>query len=242
MANFLSPEWFEQAGKDIVQGGQDFGEDLQDGAQVVGDALPGVAQVVGDVAQVVGETVQNVAQVIGDVVTDVGEALPDVPVNPNPNSVVDQIENNVDQQPTSGYVVDQIESTIVQLPTSDYIVDQIESTNNLQSTPDYVVGPDFNNSAPELLSPVFETFDPLTNPNPGLEVRAFEYGEVGVDVLSIDTINDEESYRRALELLVEWRIRGGGGGYGYMEALRQQSIEYLLNERLQEAMAENPTF
>ena len=217
--------WFEQAGKDIVQGGQDFGEDLQDGAQVVGDALPGVAQVVGDVAQVVGETVQNVAQVIGDVVTDVGEALPDVPVNPNPNSVVDQIENNVDQQPTSGYVVD-----------------QIESTNNLQSTPDYVVGPDFNNSAPELLSPVFETFDPLTNPNPGLEVRAFEYGEVGVDVLSIDTINDEESYRRALELLVEWRIRGGGGGYGYMEALRQQSIEYLLNERLQEAMAENPTF
>ena len=206
--------WFEQAGKDIVQGGQDFGEDLQDGAQVVGDALPGVAQDVADVAQVVGETVQNVAQVIGDVVTDVGEALPDVPVNPNPNSVVDQIENNVDQQPTSGYVVD-----------------QIESISNLQSTPDYVVGPDFNNSAPEFLSPVFETFDPLTNPNPGLEVRAFEYGEVGVDVLSIDTINDEESYRRALELLVEWRIRGGGGGYGYMEA--QQSIEYLLNERLQ---------
>jgi len=216
--------WFEQAGKDIVQGGQDFGEDLQDGAQVVGDALPGVAQVVGDVAQVVGETVQNVAQVIGDVVTDVGEALPDVPVNPNPNSVVDQIENNVDQQPTSGYVVD-----------------QIESTNNLQSTPDYVVGPDFNNSAPELLSPVFETFDPLTNPNPGLESSAFEFSAVGVDALSIDSTNEEESYSRGNELFQEWLELGGGGGYGHMEDLRQE-IEYLLNERLQEAMAENPTF
>ena len=206
MANFLSTEWFEQAGKDIVQGGQDFGEDLQDGAQVVGDALPGVAQDVADVAQVVGETVQNVAQVIGDVVTDVGEALPDVPVNPNPNSVVDQIENNVDQQPTSGYVVD-----------------QIESTNNLQSTPDYVVGPDFNNSAPELLSPVFETFDPLTNPNPGLESSAFEFSAVGVDALSIDSTNEEESYSRGNELFQEWLELGGG--YDSIDSMKESQMD-----------------
>ena len=150
--------WFDQAGKDIDQGGQDFGEALQEGAQVVGDALPGVAQVVGDVAQVVSETVQDGAQVVGDVAEVIGDVFN--PDNPNPNSVIDQIETNVDQQPTSGYVVD-----------------QIESTNNQQSTPDYVVGPDFNNPVPELPSPpVCETFDPLTNPDPILGGDGIDFG------------------------------------------------------------------
>ena len=214
--------WFDQAGKDIDQGGQDFGEALQDGAQVIGEALPGVAQVVGDVAQVVSETVQDGAQVVGDVAEVIGDVFN--PDNPNPNSVIDQIETNVDQQPTSGYVVDQIESTIVQPPTSGYVVDQIESTNNQQSIPDYAVLPDFDNPVPEPPSPVFETFDPLTNPNPGLESSAIEFSEV--DALRIDRINDDDFNRRSLELFEDWL---GRVGYDYIDSMMYESLMDSMN-------------
>ena len=144
--------------------------------------------------------------------------------------------NNPDQNG----VVDQIETTIDQPPTSDYVVDQIESTNNQQSTPDYVVGPDFNNPAPELPSPVFETFDPLTNPNPGLEVRAFEYGAVGVDALSIDSIDDRIlSYLNPQEIADLMNIllaAGPVGGYDSIDSLN----ESLLNPIFE--VAEIPTF
>ena len=192
MADFLSPEWFDQAGKDtdewfdqagkdIDQGGQDFSEALQDGAQAVGEALPGVAQVVSDVAQVVGETVQDGAQVVSEVVNDVGEANRDVA------QVVYDVFNHANG-PSGDAIVDQIESQIPNNsgPSGDGIVDQIESQIGQQSTSDYVVGPDFNNPAPELPSPGFKTFDPLTNPNPGLESSAFKFSEVGFDALSID--------------------------------------------------------
>ena len=166
--------WFDQAGKDIDQGGQDFGDAVHYGAQVIGEALPGVAQVVGDVAQVVGETVQDGAQVVSEVVQDGAQVVYDVfnPANgPSGDAIVDQIESQIPNN--SG-------------PSGDGIVDQIESQIGQQSTSDYVVGPDFNNPAPELPSPGFKTFDPLTNPNPGLESSAFKFSEVGFDALSID--------------------------------------------------------
>jgi len=166
--------WLDQAGKDIEQGGQDFGDALHYGAQVIGKDLPGVAQVVGDVAQVVGETVQDVAQVVGETFQDGAQVVYDVfnPANgPSGDAVVDQIESQIPNN--SG-------------PSGDGVVDQIESQIGQQSTSDYVVGPDFNNPAPELPSPGFKTFDPLTNPNPGLESSAFKFSEVGFDALSID--------------------------------------------------------
>ena len=165
--------WLDQAGKDIEQGGQDFGDALHYGAQVIGKDLPGVAQVVGDVAQVVGETVQDVAQVVGETFQDGAQVVYDVfnPANgPSGDAVVDQIESQIPNN--SG-------------PSGDGVVDQIESQIGQQSTSDYVVGPDFNNPAPELPSPGFKTFDPLTNPNPGLESSAFKFSEVGFDALSI---------------------------------------------------------
>ena len=185
--------WLDQAGKDIDQGGQDFGDAVHYGAQVIGEALPGVAQVVGDVAQVVGETVQDGAQVVSEVVQDGAQVVYDVfnPANgPSGDAVVDQIESQIPDSsgPSGDAIVDQIESQIPNNsgPSGDGIVDQIESQIGQQSTSDYVVGPDFNNPAPELPSPGFKTFDPLTNPNPGLESSAFKFSEVGFDALSID--------------------------------------------------------
>ena len=196
-------EWFDQAGKDIDQGVQDFGEVHQDVAQVVGEAIPDVGQqVVGDVAQVINYVFNS--------------------DSPNPNSVIDQIETNADQQPTSGSVVDQIESTIVQPPTSDYVVDQIESQFGQQSTSDYVVGPDFNKPAPELSSPGFKTFDPLTNPNPGLESSAFEFSEVGLDALSIDGTYGAD-FTRIEDLLG----LVAGGGYDSIASMDESLLDTL---------------
>ena len=228
MADFLSPEWFDQAGKDtdewfdqagkdIDQGGQDFSEALQDGAQVVGEALPGVAQVVGDVAQVVGETVQDGAQVVSEVVNDVGEANRDVA------QVVYDVFNPANG-PSGDEIVDQIESQIPinSGPSGDEIVDQIESQFGQQSTSDYVVGPDFNKPAPELSSPGFKTFDPLTNPNPGLESSAFEFSEVGLDALSIDGTYGAD-FTRIEDLLG----LVAGGGYDSIASMDESLLDTL---------------
>ena len=130
MADFFADAgaWFEQAGKDI-------GEALQDGAEALDNAVDDF--VWGDAAQ----------------------GLIDVfyPNNPDPNWVVDQIENNTGQQPTPDQVVDQIEGTIGQqpTPTPDQVIDQIEGTVGQQPTPDYVIGgPDFNEPVPGLPSPI----------------------------------------------------------------------------------------
>jgi hypothetical protein len=218
MADFLSPEWFDQAGKDtdewfdqagkdIDQGGQDFSEALQDGAQAVGEALPGVAQVVSDVAQVVGETVQDGAQVVSEVVNDVGEANRDVA------QVVYDVFNPANG-PSGDAIVDQIESQIPNNsgPSGDGIVDQIESQIVQQSTSDYVVGTDFNNSAPEFSSHVAETYDSVINPDPGLESSAFELSAMRAGVGFIDTAwgqLDYQTYLFIIESLQELAVSSG---------------------------------
>ena len=150
MSFFADPgAWFEQAAQDV-------GEALQEGPTNIANEIA-----TGDVVTGILKAQDDFAQVIYDVSN---------PNNPDPNSVVDQIENTIDQQ-----------------PTSDYIVDQIESTNDQQPTPDYIVGSDFNNPAPELPSPVAETYDPLINPDPGLESSAFELSAMRAGGGLIDT-------------------------------------------------------
>ena len=167
MSFFADPgAWFDQAAQDV-------GEALQEGPTNIANEIA-----TGDVVTGILKTQDDFAQVIYDVFN---------PNNPDPNSVVDQIENTIDQQPTPDYVIDQIESTIDQPPTSDYVIDQIESTNDQQPTPDYIVGSDFNNPAPELPSPVAETYDPLINPDPGLESSAFELSAMRAGGGLIDT-------------------------------------------------------
>ena len=163
MSFFADPgAWFEQAAQDV-------GEALQEGPTNIANEIA-----TGDVITGILKAQDDFAQVVYDVFN---------PNNPDPNSVVDQIENTIDQQPTPDYVIDQIESTIDQQPT-----------------PDYIVGSDFNNPAPELPSPVAETYDPLINPDPGLESSAFElsamragggliYTDWGpVDYITIETL------------------------------------------------------
>ena len=150
MSFFADPgAWFDQAAQDV-------GEALQEGPTNIANEIA-----TGDVVTGILKAQDDFAQVIYDVSN---------PNNPDPNSVVDQIENTIDQQ-----------------PTSDYIVDQIESTNDQQPTPDYIVGSDFNNPAPELPSPVAETYDPLINPDPGLESSAFELSAMRAGGGLIDT-------------------------------------------------------
>ena len=150
MSFFADPgAWFDQAAQDV-------GEALQEGPTNIANEIA-----TGDVVTGILKAQDDFAQVIYDVFN---------PNNPDPNSVVDQIENTIDQQPTPDYVIDQIESTIDQQPT-----------------PDYIVGSDFNNPAPELPSPVAETYDPLINPDPGLESSAFELSAMRAGGGLIDT-------------------------------------------------------
>ena len=150
MSFFADPgAWFDQAAQDV-------GEALQEGPTNIANEIA-----TGDVVTGILKAQDDFAQVIYDVSN---------PNNPDPNSVVDQIENTIDQQPTPDYVIDQIESTIDQQPT-----------------PDYIVGSDFNNPAPELPSPVAETYDPLINPDPGLESSAFELSAMRAGGGLIDT-------------------------------------------------------
>ena len=74
--------WFEQAGKDV-------GEALREGPK---DVLNEIAN--GDVMQGIWKAQDDVEQVIYDVFN---------PNNPDPNWVVDQIENTIDQPPTSDF-------------------------------------------------------------------------------------------------------------------------------------------
>ena len=150
MSFFADPgAWFDQAAQDV-------GEALQEGPTNIANEIA-----TGDVVTGILKAQDDFAQVIYDVSN---------PNNPDPNSVVDQIENTIDQP-----------------PTSDYVIDQIESTNDQQPTPDYIVGSDFNNPAPELPSPVAETYDPLINPDPGLESSAFELSAMRAGGGLIDT-------------------------------------------------------
>ena len=150
MSFFADPgAWFDQAAQDV-------GEALQEGPTNIANEIA-----TGDVVTGILKAQDDFAQVIYDVSN---------PNNPDPNSVVDQIENTIDQQ-----------------PTPDYVIDQIESTNDQQPTPDYIVGSDFNNPAPELPSPVAETYDPLINPDPGLESSAFELSAMRAGGGLIDT-------------------------------------------------------
>ena len=150
MSFFADPgAWFDQAAQDV-------GEALQEGPTNIANEIA-----TGDVVTGILKAQDDFAQVIYDVSN---------PNNPDPNSVVDQIENTIDQQPTPDYVIDQIESTIDQQPT-----------------PDYIVGSDFNNPAPELPSPVADTYDPLINPDPGLESSAFELSAMRAGGGLIDT-------------------------------------------------------
>ena len=84
MADFFANPgaWFEQAGKDV-------GEALREGPK---DVLLDIAN--GDVMQGIWKAQDDVAQVIYDVFN---------PNNPDPNWVVDQIENTIDQPPTSDF-------------------------------------------------------------------------------------------------------------------------------------------
>ena len=148
--------FFADAGAWFDQAAQDVGEALQEGPTNIANEIA-----TGDVVTGILKAQDDFAQVIYDVSN---------PNNPDPNSVVDQIENTIDQQ-----------------PTPDYVIDQIESTNDQQPTPDYIVGSDFNNPAPELPSPVAETYDPLINPDPGLESSAFELSAMRAGGGLIDT-------------------------------------------------------
>ncbi len=110
------------------------------------------------------------------------------PANSDPNSVVDQIENTIDQQPT----------------------------------PDYVAGPDFNNPVPGLPSPESKAFDSLTNPNPILGGDGFEFGEVGVDALSIDsTLGADFTTIEDLQGLV------AAGGYDSIDSMNESLLDSL---------------
>ena len=139
MADFFADAgaWFEQAGKDI-------GEALQDGAEALDNAVDDF--VWGDAAQ----------------------GLIDVfyPNNPDPNWVVDQIENNTGQQPTPDQVIDQIEGTIGQQPTPDYVIGGPDFNEPVPGLPSPVFGPDFNEPAPELPSPI--DGPDFNEPAPGL--------------------------------------------------------------------------
>ena len=149
MADFLSPEWFDQAGKDIEQGAKDFGTALRDGpTQVMNDIANG------DVVQGIWKAQDDVSQVIYDVLH---------PNNPDANWVVDQIETTLDQQPTPDDVAGE--------PDFSGPVPELPSPGFGYNDPDPVLpspGPVFDGPAPELPSPVFKTFDSLTNVEPGL--------------------------------------------------------------------------
>ena len=76
---FLSPEWFEQVGKDVEQGAKDFGTTLRDGP----------TQVMHDIAN--GDVMQGIWKVQDDISQGMYNVL--YPNNPDANWVVDQIEN-----------------------------------------------------------------------------------------------------------------------------------------------------
>ena len=148
MADFLSPEWFEQAGKDIEQGAKDFGTTLRDGpTQVMNDIANG------DVVQGIWKAQDDVSQVIYDVLH---------PNNPAANWVVDQIETTLDQQPTPAYVAGE--------PDFSSPVPELPSPGFGYNDPDPILPspnpPGFYEPAPELPSPGSETFDSLTNVEP----------------------------------------------------------------------------
>ena len=151
--------WFDQAGKDAGQGFKDVTKAVFHDGPK--DVMNEIAT--GDVMQGIWNAQDDFSQVVYDVF--------------NPNN-----------GPSADEIVDQIESTIGQQPTPDYITGP-DFNEPAPALPSPITGPDFNEPAPALPSPGFKTFDPLTNPNPGLS-SAFEFSEVGYDALSIDCIND----------------------------------------------------
>jgi hypothetical protein len=182
-------DFFADAGAWIDQAGKDTGEWINDAQDtlvnevVFGDAANGIIDVLKP---------NNSGPSPDEIVDQIESTMPNSP-SPSPDEIVDQIESTIPNNPSPGPddIVDQIESTIDQQPTPDVVVGP-DFNNPVPELPSPIVGPDFNNPVPELPSPGFKTFDPLTNPSPGLESSAFEFGEVGVDALSIDSTNGAE--------------------------------------------------
>ena len=149
--------WFDQAGKDIDQGGQDFGETALDGAQVVGEVMNEIAN--GDVMQGITKFQDDASQGFNDAPQVIYDLLH--PDNPDQNWVVNQIETTIETTGDSRTWIDQ------------------------QPRPDYIAGPDFNDPAPVLPLPGFKTFDPLTNPNIIFGGDDFELVAAGVEAEGI---------------------------------------------------------
>ena len=228
--------WFDQAGKDAGQGFKDVTNAVfNDGPKNVMNELA-----TGDVMQGIWNAQDDFSQVVYDVFN---------PANgPSADEIVDQIDSQIPNNsgPSGDEIIDLIDS---QIPNNsglngDGIVDQIESQipnnsglNGIESqigqqstsvvhdqlygsnTNDYVIGTEFNNPAPELPSPVFETFDPLTNPNPGLS-SAFEFSEVRFDAVGINSnIGPDVTTIEELPGLV------GGCGYDSIDSMKESQMD-----------------
>ena len=182
--------WFDQAGKDAGQGFKDVTKAVFHDGPK--DVMNEIAT--GDVMQGIWNAQDDFSQVVYDVF--------------NPNN-----------GPSADEIVDQIESTIGQQPTPDVVVGP-DFNNPVPELPSPVVGPDFNNPAPELPSPGFKTFDPLTNPNPGLESSAFEFSEVGFDALSIDG-----TYGADFTTIEDLQGFVAAGGYDSIDSMKESLMD-----------------
>ena len=77
-----------------------------------------------------------------------------------------------------------------------------------------------NDPDPVLPSPESKAFDSLTNRNPILVGDCFEFGEVGVDALSIDSTNSADSWTiEDLQGLI------AGGGYDSIDPMNESLID-----------------
>ena len=155
-----------------------------------------------------GETLQDGAQVIYDVFN---------PNNPDPNWVVDQIENTIDQQPTPDYIAGpDFNEPAPELPSPN--PPGFNDPDPVLPSP--IAGPDFNNPVPELPSPESNAFDSLTNPDPILGGDCFEFGDVGVDALSIDSTSGA-----AITTIEDLQGFVAAGGYDSIDSMNESLMD-----------------
>ena len=96
-------------------------------------------------------------------------------------------------------------------------IDGPDFNEPVPALPSPITGPDFNEPAPALPSPGFKTFDPLTNPNPGLSSE-FEFSEVGFDAVGINSnIGPDVTTIEELPGLV------GGCGYDSIDSMNESN-------------------
>ena len=107
--------WFDQAGKDAGQGFKDVTKAVfHDGPK---DVMNEIAT--GDVMQGIWNAQDDFSQVVYDVFN---------PNDPDPNSVVDQIENTIDQQSTPDYSTNKVETNDVNYSRGSDVLMNFNST------------------------------------------------------------------------------------------------------------------